>query len=298
VGAGTSHRPEAATIEEEETMTSMTPEAAAALRAPFQDEQVGKLPKPTKRDNAKGRCDECGGYHGLPAVHLDYVGHAATTDRLLQVDPEWTWEPMVVGPNGEPLVVNGGLWIKLTVCGVTRPGFGDATGSGGMKEMIGDAIRNAAMRFGVALDLWSKQDLHDMAHPDEPQEGRSAASGATERRREFNPGVDLMDGAIRGKEAPKLLGEAMLAIDPTVDWQATVAEATWRAFGKTRDDLTPDETREFWTRLSNAIARVWADRRVHVGVRDHGGAVRGDAERDGRRGRAAARAGGGSRGRW
>jgi hypothetical protein len=29
-----------------------------------------------------------------------------------------------------------------------------------MKEKIGDAIRNAAMRFGVALDLWAKIDLH------------------------------------------------------------------------------------------------------------------------------------------
>ena len=32
---------------------------------------ISKLPKPTKRENAKGKCDECGGWHGLPAVHLD-----------------------------------------------------------------------------------------------------------------------------------------------------------------------------------------------------------------------------------
>jgi hypothetical protein len=106
---------------------------------------------------------------------LDYVGHAATTSRLLEVDPEWTWEPMAVGPNGEPLMTNGGLWIRLTVCGVTRIGFGDGKNP---KEIIGDAIRNAAMRFGVALDLWSKEDLGahsrngfpavDMDEPDIP----------------------------------------------------------------------------------------------------------------------------------
>ena len=28
------------------------------------------------------------------------------------------------------------------------------------KQLISDAIRNAAMRFGVALDLWAKEDLH------------------------------------------------------------------------------------------------------------------------------------------
>ena len=135
----------------------MTPEQAKALRESFKPEQIGKLPKPTKKENPKGRCDECGGWHGLPAVHLDYVGHAATTDRLLAVDPEWSWEPMATGPNGEPLMTHGGLWIRLTVAGVTRPGFGDGANP---KEIIGDAIRNAAMRFGVALDLWAKEDLH------------------------------------------------------------------------------------------------------------------------------------------
>jgi hypothetical protein len=135
---------------------SMTPEKAKALREPFKPEQIGKLPKPTKKENEKGRCSYCCGWHGLPAVHLDYVGHAATTDRLLQVDPEWSWEPMAVGTNGEPLMTNGGMWIWLTVCGVRRPGFGDGQST---KEIIGDAIRNAAMRFGVALDLWAKEDL-------------------------------------------------------------------------------------------------------------------------------------------
>lgn len=144
----------------------MTEDQAKELRKPFKPEQIGKLPKPTKKENPKGRCDECGGWHGLPAVHLDYVGHAAVTDRLLSVDPNWTWEPAAVGPNGEPLIIDGGLWIKLTVAGVTRYGFGDTTMGHGPKEMIGDAIRNAAMRFGVALDLWTKEHLQaDGAEP-------------------------------------------------------------------------------------------------------------------------------------
>jgi len=144
---------------------SVTPEQAAQLRAPFKPEQIGVLPKPTKKDNPRGHCNECGGWHGLPAVHLDYVGHAATTDRLLAVDPDWSWEPMAVGPNGEPLMVNGGMWIRLTVAGVTRPGFGDGANP---KEIIGDAIRNAAMRFGVALDLWAKEPLHVDDEPAAP----------------------------------------------------------------------------------------------------------------------------------
>ena len=90
-------------------------------------------------------------------VQIRYVGHADVTDRLLTVDPFWTWEPLAVTPEGLPLVKNGCLWIRLTVCGVTRLGVGDCSKS--EKELIGDAIRNAAMRFGVALDMWTKDSL-------------------------------------------------------------------------------------------------------------------------------------------
>lgn len=138
-------------------MTDNTPQWHDQLRAPFPREVVGKLPKPYKRESPKGQCRECGGFHGLPAAHLDYVGHAAVTDRLLSVDPEWSWEPMSLTPEGLPaLDREGNLWIRLTVNGHTRPGVGDGSS---MKERIGDALRNAAMRFGVALDLWSKEEL-------------------------------------------------------------------------------------------------------------------------------------------
>ena len=139
----------------------MAAKQAAALREEFPASAVGKLPKPYKADSQRGNCRECGGYHGLPAVHLDYVGHAATTARLLSVDPQWTWEPMALDQFGSPqLDRDGNLWIRLTVCGVTRLGVGDGKS---MKERIGDAIRNAAMRFGVALDLWAKEDLHEIS---------------------------------------------------------------------------------------------------------------------------------------
>jgi hypothetical protein len=105
-------------------------------------------------DTIEGQVPECGGYHATSKIiHLDYVGHAALTDRLLDTDLEWSWEPVGFTPEGLPaLDRNGGLWIKLTVCGVTRYGYGAADGKSGgdaMKEMIGDALRNAAMRFGA-----------------------------------------------------------------------------------------------------------------------------------------------------
>ena len=142
------------------------------LRVSFPANQTGKLPKPTKAqtDAVKGdfkegvRCEVCGGWHHPKVVHLDYVGHAALTDRLLDCDPKWNWAPVAIAEDGTPKFdSNGGMWIRLTVCDVTRLGYGFADGKSGgnaLKEVIGDALRNAAMRFGAALDLWHKGELH------------------------------------------------------------------------------------------------------------------------------------------
>ncbi len=150
-------------------------DALAKLRIPFPDHQISVRCQPYKKDNPKGKCDKCGGFHALPAVALSYVGHAALTDRLLDVDPFWSWEPLALDITGLPLVdANGGMWIRLTICGVTRMGYGDAggkTGGDATKERIGDALRNAAMRFGAALDLWHKGDLHLVEEDD--KEGKS-----------------------------------------------------------------------------------------------------------------------------
>jgi hypothetical protein len=122
------------------------------LREPFPASQIGKLPK--------------GG------ITLDFVGHGYLTARFLDVDPLWDWQPFALDANGLPLLdEHGGLWIKLTLCGKTRIGYGDAGGKKGpnaVKEAIGDALRNAGMRFGAALDLWCKGDPDAPAPPRPP----------------------------------------------------------------------------------------------------------------------------------
>lgn len=159
-------------------MTEKKADVWAELRKPFPKDVMGLLPKvscygcseATKaarsaldkhcNKHAMKKCAGCGAYITEGHIHLDYVGHAATTDRLNNVvGPDgWSWEPLAYGQDGLPqLDRNGNLWIKLTVKGVVRLGYGD--GSNSMKELIGDALRNAAMRFGIALDLWSKDEL-------------------------------------------------------------------------------------------------------------------------------------------
>lgn len=136
----------------------------AKLREPFDPSDIDMLPKGGKE--------------------LAYVGHAGVTDRLLAVDPYWNWEPVAFDEQGMPrFVVNEagdpmGLWIRLTIGGVTRLGYGscDPNKSEAEKELIGDAIRNAAMRFGVALDLWRKswvaEHLANVQKGDHERRGR------------------------------------------------------------------------------------------------------------------------------
>ena len=164
--------------------------ALQKLREPFPEHQVGKLAKGSKAQTQcdpkeKKNCTICGGWHHPKMIHLDFVGHAALTDRLLDCDIGWTWEPFATTEVGLPAYdESGGLWIRLTVAGMTRPGYGHAPESqykeigSREKETIGDALRNAAMRFGAALELWHKGDLHvvnpDVVIDDEPPQKTAA----------------------------------------------------------------------------------------------------------------------------
>lgn len=152
------------------------PDALLILRGEFPPENIGKLPKitcPDCRDrkcskHLRANCKGCGNYLTTAHIHIDYVGHAEVTDRLLDADLRWNWRPMAFDDRGLPLFDEfGGLWMYLTVGGVERPGYGSANGKKGpdaIKEIIGDALRNSGMRFGVALNQWAKSDLHADEH--------------------------------------------------------------------------------------------------------------------------------------
>lgn len=120
---------------------------------------VGKLPK--RRKNADGSW-------GAP-VFLDYVGHADITKILIEVDPLWNWEP-VAWENGRPAITErdgiATLWVRVTLLGKTMLGCGSVNASKEDldKELIGDALRNAAMRFGIALALWSNAEWAETDH--------------------------------------------------------------------------------------------------------------------------------------
>jgi len=159
---GNGHRP---TFAEDVSMRN-------ALREPFPPEQILTLPAVRKNGELK-----------RPA--LDYVSHAAVTQRLNDAAPDWTYDVKAVeakDDNGWPHVV--AVFGTMTIGGVSRQEVGavDSPSSYGqeLKEAISDFVRRAAMRFGVALDLWSKEDLQSAARPVSPKNtpSGSPATGA------------------------------------------------------------------------------------------------------------------------
>lgn len=139
------------------------------LRSPFPEEEYEWLPQPVERDATKSKCQFCeslGKYpwHKCPAVHVPFIGHAAVTARLNTVDPQWSYRPVASAEDGTPFIREQGdrlvLWIWLKVLDVEKLGVGDVwkadDDDSPEKKLISDAIRNAAMRFGVAVELWRK----------------------------------------------------------------------------------------------------------------------------------------------
>jgi hypothetical protein len=197
-------------------------EVWAALAAPFSATQIETLPRNVQQgDRDRGQCRQgtrysadgtyCGGYHAR-SVHLDYVGHAGITMRLNEVvtPAHWSWEPVTVGPDGAP-VVGREFWIRLTVMGVTKLGVGDDF-NGSAKQAIGDALRNAAMRFGIGTYLWSKSDAalnlrraeEDAPVVANPAVGAAvhAAAAATRALQEKDPGKGTRPAREAATEAP------------------------------------------------------------------------------------------------
>lgn len=145
----------------------------AELRKPFPKEVIGQLPR--------------GG------IKLDFVGHAAVTDRLnTVVGPEnWSLEPLAFNEDGTPVITlarnKAIMWARLTILGASKicVGTTEANKFDVEKELIGDALRNGAMRFGVALDLWTKDELEStLADPslknDKPSKRVAAAPKTVE----------------------------------------------------------------------------------------------------------------------
>jgi hypothetical protein len=144
-------------------------------------------------------------------MQLDFVGHADVTKMLIEIDPEWTWEPTAFDANGLPAyrVENGMAHMAgwLTILGVRRLGIGSVMHNKPdlLKELISDFIRNASMRFGVCLSLWTKQEWDDVSYTSSTPAPKPAPVAKVEPAKPADPLVS-MDNIKRFVDACKTAG--------------------------------------------------------------------------------------------
>jgi hypothetical protein len=102
---------------------------------------------------------------------MDFVSHGTVTKRLNERAPGWSSRIVASGvdvtqsPKGG-LLYTADVTLELTVAGVTRAELGTnnqpvADRGQALKSAASDALKRAAMRFGVALDLWESLDEQD-----------------------------------------------------------------------------------------------------------------------------------------
>ena len=118
---------------------------------------------------------------------MSYVGHADITRILISVDPHWRLVP-IAWENGRPAcnIVNdmATMWFELTLLGTSRLAIGTAKANAFDldKQLYGDALRNGAMRFGISLNLWTKNEWEELDHNPAPSKPRpTAAANAPEQ---------------------------------------------------------------------------------------------------------------------
>jgi hypothetical protein len=153
-------------------------------------------------------------------INLAYVSHADITKILIEVDPAWSWQP-IEWVNGRPAInVENGtatMWGTLTLLGKPMLGVGSvrADKQDLDKELVGDFLRNAAMRFGIALSLWSKQDWSDNTTI------TSLPAVQAKRAEEAKPYVG--NHPAKGMPSPKVVREFVQDNEPTPDEVAEIA---------------------------------------------------------------------------
>lgn len=167
-------------------------------------------------------------------IQLDYVGHAEITKILIEIDPLWDWKPLKIDDDGLPSyrVENGMAHMAgaMTLLGHTRLAVGSAPHNKQdlLKELISDFIRNAAMRFGIALSLWSKEEWSDDPKPaaKKPAPKKAVSPSQPNMPAPHVVGVELVDPAQLEKFYAACRGAGLEPADVAAHALVTLDEVT------------------------------------------------------------------------
>ena len=171
---------------------------------------------------------------------LDFVGHADVTKMLIEIDPEWTWEPVAFDANGLPAyrVENGMAHMAgwMTILGVRRLGIGSVMHNKPdlLKELCSDFLRNASMRYGICLSLWTKQEWDDVSYSPSIPVSRPVQTKPAPTYEEVPPPTDAdytedsdeamftkSEGLMKIREATQKVGRTMPASEIASHFQGS-----------------------------------------------------------------------------
>jgi len=160
-------------------------------------------------------------------VNLPYMGHAEVTLALIDVDPCWTWEPLHVNEEGPVILERGNrlvMWGKVTVAGksIIAVGTCEARKGDPEKELIGDLLRNGAMRFGIGTKLWSKATTADPVGRNDRTEPTLSASAVALFRKVMDAKGTPLAAALRALADENHRKLTAAAFDEDENWRVLV----------------------------------------------------------------------------
>jgi hypothetical protein len=131
-----------------------------------------------------GRRDRDGNVH-----MVEYVEWHTVADILDETAPNWAHTVKNICPIGEIITVT----VAITIDGITREGIGTgkAISETGIKKAEHDALKRAAVKFGIARELYKRE--FDSIDVDE-------ALVNVERKIEANPVAQSLGDMVTGKQ--------------------------------------------------------------------------------------------------
>jgi len=110
---------------------------------------------------------------------IDYIDWHTAADLLDRVCPDWSYEVRDINLIGELVAVTAAITIKgVTRCGV---GVGPALEEKGIKGAEHDALKRAAIKFGIARSLY-KRDRRKRNLSETKERNHADAPGVTEKQ--------------------------------------------------------------------------------------------------------------------
>jgi hypothetical protein len=121
------------------------------------EEEFKKILKDLSEPLPEGAIRQRVGWVDAEGEHwIDYIDWQTAAERLDQVCPDWSYEVRDVTVIHDLVAVTAAITIKgVTRCGI---GVGAAEDEKGIKRAETDALKRAAVKFGLARSLYSRGD--------------------------------------------------------------------------------------------------------------------------------------------